>query len=1010
VEHVACVRRCARPPPLAFSPRGAQADRPRSEDPPCFRGLRQLASEDPPLAFTPKKRKTLEAAQKFAQKGSYDKALAEYEKLLKADPRDSNIRLKIGDLLLKKGDKQKALQTYTEVADMFSRGGFDAKAVAIYKQILRVDEESLEARTHLGECFQRMGLASDALREFQEAFKICQKRELKREAFELLRRVASLDPTNVANRLNLADLFARENMMDEARREYTSLLEEVRKLSGSDLVLRVAEQMRRAFPDSREALDALAWAKMQTGAQAEAAKLLKAALPKYPDDIPLRESLVTAMEASGEEKAAKNIWREIAELYKARGDVDKAREINQRHAAIASLGGSSEETTTPSILLTESTKAPKAPPLSDLGVDDNDDEIELDEPAASKTTPSVAPKSSPSRPTPVMPKPVPVAARTASAPPAKPTPAVAKPVTAPSKPAAKSSPAELLAEARVSFEFGDPGEAARLARLVLEANPDSRDARKLLADIERATSGASDDDESKDEGEGIEIERTSLADESEAESAPADDELEIEIEVPEPPPAPPAAKKPATAPKSKPALEALDPGEEFDSLPDIEIVLEDEEDRDGKFASVEPPNELGVTQPGAKPLVPKAKIERVAAKTSSEESFDIEVDLSGGGEEEAAGAAELDGDASLEFSEPLASEDDANAGSFHESSQRVQESLTEADFYLEQGLIDDAERMFKEVLARAPTHPKAMLRLGEIEARRAKAAGAKPKRVVTPAVTSDPMGDTMVREAVDEELSLTEMPTPVEIAKKAKPTPVIAKPVPARVAAKPEAKPTPVVAKPSPVAAKPVAVEPPEPAFNPAELTAEFEQEESLAAAGAEAEAEQAEDEFDLAASLEEDEDDSGGTIGTLVGVGSLGKGFADVFTAFKKGIQQQVSEGDADTHYDLAIAYKEMGLFEDAVRELETVQKTGARLIEALSLMAACKLSLERPAEAAAHLESALAFAGEGDEAAVALRYDLADALLAAGRKKEALDAFRKVAAADAKFRDVGERIAEIS
>ena len=67
---------------------------------------------------------------------------------------------------------------------MFSRGGFDAKAVAIYKQILRTEEDSLEARTHLGECFQRMGLTSDALREFQEAFKICQKKELKREAFE----------------------------------------------------------------------------------------------------------------------------------------------------------------------------------------------------------------------------------------------------------------------------------------------------------------------------------------------------------------------------------------------------------------------------------------------------------------------------------------------------------------------------------------------------------------------------------------------------------------------------------------------------------------------------------------------------------------------------------------------------------------------------------------------------------------------------------------------------------
>ena len=52
------------------------------------------------------KRKTLEAAQKYAQKGAYNKALNEYAKLLTADPRDTNVRLKIGDLYLKKGDKQ----------------------------------------------------------------------------------------------------------------------------------------------------------------------------------------------------------------------------------------------------------------------------------------------------------------------------------------------------------------------------------------------------------------------------------------------------------------------------------------------------------------------------------------------------------------------------------------------------------------------------------------------------------------------------------------------------------------------------------------------------------------------------------------------------------------------------------------------------------------------------------------------------------------------------------------
>ncbi|HTO71725.1 MAG TPA: tetratricopeptide repeat protein, partial [Myxococcota bacterium] len=623
---------------------------------------------------------------------------------------------------------------------MFSRGGFDAKAVAIYKQILRTEEESLEARTHLGECFQRMGLASDALREFQEAFKICQKKELKREAFELLRRVASLDPTNIANRLNLADLFAREKMEDEARREYTSLLEEVRKQTGIDLVIRVAEQMRRAFPDSREALDALAWAKMQTGAHAEALKLLKAALPKHPEDIALRESYVTALEGSGDVAGARKIWREIAELYKTRGEVEKSREIMQRHGGLASFGGSGDESTTPSILLTE----PTAHGVGASDADELDEDIQLDdiEPSApgkpiSKPAAEIVERAAPG-----------LTHRT--------TPSIAKPQPAPAK--TTSSPAEMIAEARVSLEFGDPEEATRLGKLVLEADPDSREARKLLADIERASGASPKADDEKIElavggdEDPPEIERSSLTE-------------------PEPPPA-------AKQGRGKTELAPLGASEEFDSLPDIEIVLEDEEDRDAKFASVEPPSQVRGTPAAAAPAKPAAKsAPKVAAKSepapAADDDFDIEIEIDDGEPEEAAApepepednsAANLEldiGGESLEFSEPLAS--DREVSSFAQSSARIEENLSEADFYLEQGLIDEAERMYRAVLDKVPSHPKAQLRMGEIDARRAKGAkpekGAKPKRAAEPAKLTSPLEDTMVRDPDGEEaLSIPDLP------------------------------------------------------------------------------------------------------------------------------------------------------------------------------------------------------------------------------------------------------------
>ena len=58
------------------------------------------------------KRKILEAARKLAQKGAKDKALEEYQKLLKLDPKDAKLRLEIGDAYRRWGQVDEAVETY----------------------------------------------------------------------------------------------------------------------------------------------------------------------------------------------------------------------------------------------------------------------------------------------------------------------------------------------------------------------------------------------------------------------------------------------------------------------------------------------------------------------------------------------------------------------------------------------------------------------------------------------------------------------------------------------------------------------------------------------------------------------------------------------------------------------------------------------------------------------------------------------------------------------------------
>lgn len=79
--------------------------------------------------------KIQQAAQKFVDKKKYDKAIIEYQKLVQSDPTDARTLLKIGDLQSKMGAYPEAIHTYEGVGKVYSQQGFALKAIAVYKQI-----------------------------------------------------------------------------------------------------------------------------------------------------------------------------------------------------------------------------------------------------------------------------------------------------------------------------------------------------------------------------------------------------------------------------------------------------------------------------------------------------------------------------------------------------------------------------------------------------------------------------------------------------------------------------------------------------------------------------------------------------------------------------------------------------------------------------------------------------------------------------------------------------------
>jgi len=152
---------------------------------------------------------------------------------------------------------------------------------------------------------------------------------------------------------------------------------------------------------------------------------------------------------------------------------------------------------------------------------------------------------------------------------------------------------------------------------------------------------------------------------------------------------------------------------------------------------------------------------------------------------------------------------------------------------------------------------------------------------------------------------------------------------------------------------------------------------------------------------LEEDE--------PLVPEASQEESLDEVFAAFQQQVDEQVASDDFQTHYDLGIAYKEMGLVDEAIGEFTRVAVPGPFLREACIMIALCHRELGRAEEAAVWYRKALEQPSPDEDARSGLVYDLAEVLAEAGETSEALGLFRGIREGDPHFREVDVRVAEL-
>ncbi len=136
---------------------------------------------------------------------------------------------------------------------------------------------------------------------------------------------------------------------------------------------------------------------------------------------------------------------------------------------------------------------------------------------------------------------------------------------------------------------------------------------------------------------------------------------------------------------------------------------------------------------------------------------------------------------------------------------------------------------------------------------------------------------------------------------------------------------------------------------------------------------------------------------------------FDSLLRHFKHGVSRSIGEDDFESRYDLGVAYKEMGLLDDAIGEFQRALRSKTHRLPAYEALGQCFVEQERFQVAATVLSRALHEPGLDDQQRVGVLYLLAYSCEALQRFDDARSYFHRVYAIDINFRDVAARLAAL-
>jgi len=222
------------------------------------------------------KEKSRANAERYLQQNKLPNAISEYEKILQVEPHDLAILNTVGDIYSRLGQNEKAIERFRVVGDSYAADGFLLKSIAMYRKITKLDPNGLAAMEKLAEFYRKQGLVSDARSMLLQAAEAYTRKGQSKETLRLLKQLVLFDPENVQVITRTADLMTQGGQKKEAKEMLAQTASTLVERRALDPAQKILVRLIALDPDNLRAQELRAQVTLELGDAEKAAELYEA--------------------------------------------------------------------------------------------------------------------------------------------------------------------------------------------------------------------------------------------------------------------------------------------------------------------------------------------------------------------------------------------------------------------------------------------------------------------------------------------------------------------------------------------------------------------------------------------------------------------------------------------------------------------------------------------------------------------------------------------------------------